>query len=43
MQETKPTVATKAMKNRRASSKERKMVLQQDVQTSVLRQVFQVI
>ncbi|EOY14571.1 Uncharacterized protein TCM_033901 isoform 1 [Theobroma cacao] len=31
MQETKPTVATKAMKNRRASSKERKMVLQQDV------------
>ncbi|XP_021285211.1 uncharacterized protein LOC110417275 isoform X2 [Herrania umbratica] len=31
MQGTKPTVATKAMKNRRASSKERKMALQQDV------------
>ncbi|XWS25666.1 hypothetical protein CRYUN_Cryun27aG0087200 [Craigia yunnanensis] len=31
MQGTKPIVATKAMKNRRASSKERKMALQQDV------------
>ncbi|XVE70008.1 hypothetical protein DITRI_Ditri10aG0037200 [Diplodiscus trichospermus] len=31
MQGTKPIVATKAMKNRRASSKDRKMALQQDV------------
>ncbi|XWS21144.1 hypothetical protein CRYUN_Cryun30bG0030200 [Craigia yunnanensis] len=31
MQGTKSTVATKAMKNRRAASKERKMALQQDV------------
>ncbi|XWS14659.1 hypothetical protein CRYUN_Cryun35bG0028200 [Craigia yunnanensis] len=31
MQGTKPTVATRAMKNRQASSEERKMALQQDV------------
>ncbi|MBA0836983.1 hypothetical protein Goarm_009170 [Gossypium armourianum] len=31
MQGTKPTIATKTMKNRRASSKERKKALQQDV------------
>ncbi|XVF63989.1 hypothetical protein PTKIN_Ptkin09bG0131100 [Pterospermum kingtungense] len=31
MQGTKPTVAAKAMKNRRASNKERKLALQQDV------------